>query len=320
MKKTLLLGCGSVGQKHLQRMSEVSDVFVVDPRADQISSKLAPRNHVAFFSNIDEIDKNEFPGMEYAVVATLGPDHFDHTVQLADLGLRKIIVEKPLVNSLKYMKVLLSDTFAANIWVNYTLRFQGIAGRLMELAEEFDLGEVLSLTVTGGAKCLATNGLHYIDLACSLFGKPIDSNGYANSAPINPRGENLLFLEGVFVSNFQNNKSVVISFQNRSHSPAQLHTVFEKGEISWSDPVLASITTREMHLDTSPSTRSKALRERFEVSLVPLTSDPIANLHDLVESGDGFARHDWALETFLNFMMSQQVRNSHSSDLALAIS
>lgn len=183
MKKTLLMGCGSIGQKHLQRMSEVSDVFVVDPRVDQIASRHAPLSNVSIFSNIDELAKDEFPRLDYAVVATLGPDHFDHTVQLADLGVRKIIVEKPLANSHKYLKMLLSDSFEANIWVNYTLRFQGIPGRLMELAHEFDLGEPLSLTVTGGAKCLATNGLHYIDLACSLFGKPIDSKGYANSSP-----------------------------------------------------------------------------------------------------------------------------------------
>ena len=50
------------------------------------------------------------------------------------------------------------------------------------------------MNVNGGANCIVTNGIHFLDLACSVFEKePTNVFAKVESKNINPRGKHLGF-------------------------------------------------------------------------------------------------------------------------------
>ena len=84
--------------------------------------------------------------------------------------------------------------------------------------EKEDLGPLLGITVTGGAKCLATIGIHHIGLAIQLFGsEPLSVSARLHDSEINPRHKSLAYLEGVAFWQFSLERYLTISFTNQSH-------------------------------------------------------------------------------------------------------
>jgi hypothetical protein len=88
------------------------------------------------------------------------------------------------------------------------------------------------VVVTGGAKCLATNGIHQLSLACRLFDDfPTKVIADIRNDSINPRSADLSFLEGTAVFSFPTNKFISINFSNSSRVQLKSKLVFEFGYI-----------------------------------------------------------------------------------------
>jgi predicted dehydrogenase len=75
----------------------------------------------------------------------------------------------------------------------------------------------VAVVVTGGAVCLLTNGIHWVDFATELFaGPPRQVLSTACGDAINPRSPDLLLYGGTAVWDFDRRREAVISFNNRS--------------------------------------------------------------------------------------------------------
>jgi predicted dehydrogenase len=138
---------------------------------------------------------------------------------LADAGVRSIVCEKPISDSLLEGIAMVdrADREKIRFTVGFPRRFLGTAKTINEVSE-FELGGPPSaLIVHGGAKCLVTFGAHFVDLALDVFGSPpLRVAGFGSSQPINPRRKDLGYWEGSLTWEFSGNRYLTISFTNQS--------------------------------------------------------------------------------------------------------
>ncbi len=226
--KAILVGLGSIGKTHLKVMSALNleHLIVVDidqKRRVELEGYLNP---VSFFESLPEVKEQN--GNRFAVIANWGPDHFSFVSRLMDSGIRNFIVEKPLVSRLKdveHLRKLLSKN-RIKIASCFPLNHTHLIDRIQGLATQDKLGSLVAINVTGGAKCLVTNGIHYLALANRLFSNPPNSvfAGVKNDK-INPRNKKLLFAGGSAHWEFPGQRYLSIAFSNESHN--QLVAVLE---------------------------------------------------------------------------------------------
>jgi predicted dehydrogenase len=154
-----------------------------------------------------------------AVISHLAPDHFDAFTKIADAGVRHIVCEKPISDSLTTAVAMVNRAEQQNIRfaVAFQRRFLQSAKIINSIAQAELGGLPSSIVVHGGAKCLVTFGAHFVDLALDIFGSPpLRVAGFGNSQPINPRRKDLGYWEGSLTWEFSGNRYLTISFTNQS--------------------------------------------------------------------------------------------------------
>ena len=100
--KVVVIGYGSIGKRHVAALIDKSqEIWIVDPR--DISNEVPPN-----VISTDSLKSVRFtPDKEsLAVVANWGPDHITTVESLAKNGFRNIILEKPMVTSLRALEFL----------------------------------------------------------------------------------------------------------------------------------------------------------------------------------------------------------------------
>jgi predicted dehydrogenase len=217
----LLVGCGSIGKKHLEEILAVFEfVAVVDISEAALEwAKTLGGDRVSTHRHLDEILNSEFQEFDVATIANWGPDHVPTIRALQALGQKTFVVEKPLADSIADARDILSEVQRAggSLFINLTRRFSGLPSGIVKLAKEMKLGPIQGVTVTGGARCMATNGIHYLDLATVLFGEsPIAVTADLSSQNINPRHASLSFYEGTVSYNYPKGQRFACTFLNGS--------------------------------------------------------------------------------------------------------
>lgn len=227
----LLIGYGSVGRRHAAALADMFPSLAIvetDSAARERARAAHPTSKVG--SALAELDAERFPWRDtVAVIATWGPSHARLFHELADLGVRSVLCEKPLASSAADADAMVARAAREGITlvVNHYLRYTGIAAALRGFAAEQTLGEPVALVGTGGAVCLATNGIHWIDFAAELFAvDPSSVTGSAFGEEINPRAPELLIVGGTAVWSFGSGREAVLSFNNRSSVALNLQVYF----------------------------------------------------------------------------------------------
>ena len=238
--KALLVGCGSIGKKHLQELLPVFDaVTVVDINEEALAwakaegdGRVSTRTSVAELAG--EIATAPF---DIAVVANWGPDHVKTIRELLGFGQRNFVAEKPLADSIADVRAIGDEVrgVGGKLWINLTRRFSGLQAGIEKLATEHSLGELQSINVIGGARCFATNGIHYLDFANFMFGaRPLTVMADLDTQNINPRHVDLAFYEGTAVYGYSGRRRFSISLNNSSsiNEYAQLLWRNAEGELA----------------------------------------------------------------------------------------
>jgi hypothetical protein len=217
----LLIGHGSIGKFHVDRLTNlVKNVDVVEP----LSSNRTQRNpqldkcEIRFYSEIAKLPANRV--YEFAVIANWGPDHVKTMLSLLDRGVTKFLVEKPLCDSLYDLRIIEGLVLEKKIEIisHYQWSYSFLPKIIEKTTLEYNLGKTISIVVSGGAKCLVTNGIHYLALAEVLFNEaPIASSIIYDNEAINPRSDKFVFLEGNATWKYPNSKYLSINFFNKSH-------------------------------------------------------------------------------------------------------
>ena len=130
-----------------------------------------------------------------------------------------MLCEKPLTSSVKLAEVMCqcAEREGISLSVNHYIRYSNLAEELEKFCSKNHLGLPVSIVVDGGAGCLVTNGIHWIDFAIRLFDSvPEQVFSTARGEPINPRSRNLEFYGGSAIWSFHQNREAVFSMSNSS--------------------------------------------------------------------------------------------------------
>lgn len=231
----VIFGLGSIGKVHLSHiLKNFNRAVVIDPD-DGVRQYLKECNidsRVDYFLSLESSQILEAP--DIAVISNWGPDHFTTIQKCVDLGIKQIIVEKPLVSKLQDLEVLSNYVSSGKCKVVTNMPIsQGPLPKLIQNAQHNeDLGPVQMILVSGGAKCLVTNGIHYVGLAMDIFGTfPENVFSSIASESVNPRSKEFMFVEGTSTWNFGSGKNLSISFTNRSHVQLCIEIFFTYGKM-----------------------------------------------------------------------------------------
>lgn len=228
----LLVGLGSIGKTHLSYLTKNYRIIHVVDNNQEVFKNLTPElAKIKCYTNIEEfLSRSVTPDL--VVIANWGPDHFYYFQIFEELGVKKFIIEKPLVSKFQDLEKIKTsrEENDLTIYMNTPWVYSTIKTQIIELQQKYNLGKICNLSTVGGAKCLVTNGIHYLALAIDLFGEsPKYISGKCQSQSINPRSRDFVFLEGNFMFEFSDFKFLNINFSNSSKMQAQLMITFENG-------------------------------------------------------------------------------------------
>ncbi len=216
----LLIGYGSVGRYHAEVLNEMcAPLVIVDGKeeARRQASEAIPTART--LEGLADLDGLALGAETLAVIATWGPSHAPLFHELVDRGVRRILCEKPMANSVAEARKMVerASKDGVALGVHHFLRFARFAPALLDFAAAHGLGSPVAVVVEGGAACLLTNGLHWIDFASSLFGNaPRRVVSTARGQPINPRSPDLMLYGGTAIWSFGDGREAVISLSERS--------------------------------------------------------------------------------------------------------
>jgi predicted dehydrogenase len=216
----LVIGYGSIGRRHaahLRHRHPALGIVDGDGAARAAASEAMPEATVA--GSLDELPDTWPWAATTAVIATWGPSHAAIFHRLADLGVPRILCEKPLAASVADGDGMLrrAERDGVRLAVHHQRRWSGLIDALRALTTEHGVGPPVGAVVHGGARCLVTNGLHLLDLVCAVFdAAPSRVVSTASGEPINPRSPDLGFFGGTAVWTFDGGRELAMSFTNRS--------------------------------------------------------------------------------------------------------
>lgn len=232
-KSVCLVGLGSIGLTHLKQLSTYFNDFIIIDRNIEVSKKIEQvlgKRKFLFASDINEISPGK--NISHAVISNWGPSHYETLCILIDLGVKRFIIEKPITDSIAELVKIkkLKNQLSLQIFINFQWSYSSLFKKLETTKNKFKLGEMVSINVTGGAKCIATNGIHYLDLSNKLFNeKPIKTFSDLYHSHLNPRQSDFLFLGGSATWVYSKNKYLNINFSNGSRISPRMEIIFEFG-------------------------------------------------------------------------------------------
>lgn len=217
----VLVGFGSVGRFLGGVLAEKYEKLAIVSRTDTTHIRIAEAHPGAVAArDLSELDAAgwDWPG-SLAVIASWGPSHADYFHALADRGVRHILCEKPLADSVAAGARMIARTKESGLTLgtHQQRAYTGLVPGLQRLAQELELGDPYGLLVQGGAIGLVTMGIHYMGFACDLFGAgPSSVVSTAKGDPINPRSTELMYYGGTAIWSFGKGREAVFSLSNQS--------------------------------------------------------------------------------------------------------
>jgi len=148
------------------RQLKLTLVGAADPNENARHSFLSscPEATLPFYcSNITDLLSHRVPDL--LVIATTADGRAAHTLQAVRAGVRLILLEKPVSNSLASCRELHDAclTFGARIAVNHQMRFLPQYQIPKDLLVSPALGGFCSMHVAAGNFGMAMNGIHYLE-------------------------------------------------------------------------------------------------------------------------------------------------------------
>jgi predicted dehydrogenase len=246
----LLFGYGSIGRRHARALAEhAQHLVIVEPKEPARAQAREAHPTAVVLDSTEALEEQRLSWREVmAVIATWGPSHASVFHWLADHGVRRILCEKPMASSVRDAWAMADRARREGIVLatHHYLRYARLAPGLRTVAAEHDLGEPVAVRVDGGAACLVTNGLHWLDFVIDLFGaSPESVTSTAAGEGINPRSPELQLYGGTAIWRFPNDREAVISFSNRASLAPSARVVFRHAMVDIDDELHAVVRRRD---------------------------------------------------------------------------
>jgi len=197
----IIIGLGSMGNKYISIAKKLNLNILGIYDKNQKKTFEALKNNIlkknVLFNNLNKLLTSK---PDLAIIATTADSHYEMIKNCAKFNIKKIMVEKPLTNSLPKCKAIeeLSKTKRIKICVNHSYRFSNQYNFLKKILKLKKFGNIVSINLIGGNQGISMNGVHFFDIlkfltqskAVKVFSNvKIDRN-------INPRGKKFKDYEG----------------------------------------------------------------------------------------------------------------------------
>lgn len=290
--KVVIIGYGSIGKKHADFLEPLCKTLIlVDPNFvnEDVINMATPFQNVETYGDISQVPYN-FEFNDVIIIANWGPDHLSTLELVARKNANQIVLEKPCADSLQELDEIwqINTNYKLKIVVNQGWYYTNLGSRINKLSASLELGSVVAIWISGGARCLSTAGSHWVSLANQIYySNPIELTGHGVSHNINPRGPHLAYVEGVFSYLYPENKRLSISLTNSSSVAGQINIVW-KDAIGILDKENIVIKERESDEIWPQITRYSHPTKKIFEGLVPSESESsntqMQSLYDCFEN------------------------------------
>ena len=146
--KVLVVGGGSIGERHLRCIGQVGAKHVsLCDTSDAIRKQLAERYQLSTeFSTVDNAAQHAWDAV---VICTPAHLHVEHALALLPCT-RAMLIEKPLATGLDTLPALFEAAKDKPVGVAYVMRGHPAVVRVKELLAEGRIGKLLQVTYVGG--------------------------------------------------------------------------------------------------------------------------------------------------------------------------
>ncbi len=248
----IIVGLGSIGKRHAKYFqSSNATMLFIDP-SDEV--KIWKEKHFKkdfkLYKSISSaknfIKKFDLP--KFGIISNWGTQHYNSVVSLHNLGVKNFLIEKPIANSIYKIDELLKLATKNNI--NYICgfgwRYSGLFEKINKIAKNKLGGSPSLLNYNGGAFGIVTNGIHYLDLAISLYDSyPKKITSSLKSARINPRSDQLEFYDGTAIFDFKGNKKLILNASNDSSVSPAAEIICPTGKIKINEDMSLTVYKRD---------------------------------------------------------------------------
>ena len=282
----VVIGYGSVGRRHASTMAAlVPTLAIVETKAEARAQAAADDPAATVAPDLAALEAAGFAlAGAAAVIASWGPSHAPLFHALADRGVRRILCEKPMAASACDAQGMAERAEREGIVlaVHHYIRYAGLVPALRRTFAEHALGEPVQVVVEGGAACLLTNGIHWLDFASELFGAaPERVTSTAHGDPINPRSPELQLYGGTAVFGYPGGREAVLAFSSASSVAASARVYLRNAVVDLDGDLGAHVRRRDpAAVERFPAvTRTGAAAETLAQGTLPGVLGYLEGMH-----------------------------------------
>ena len=207
----IIIGLGSIGQHYYNYLKKKLKIIIVDITKEK-ALFCREEGIKYFFSTVNELKSAiKYPKKCLGVISNWGPDHLKTVKDLSELGVKSMIIEKPMTTSIKDAYEIKKIEQEKNLKINVHFRWSylNLHSEIKNIINQFELGEPKGFQSLGGSLCISTGGVHWMDFARKLFNtNPHRVTASLYSDKINPRSSDFDYFGGCVIFDF--NDSFII--------------------------------------------------------------------------------------------------------------
>jgi predicted dehydrogenase len=233
MIKIAIIGAGKHGLRNLKLINgdpNLEVAYIVDINSSALEAVPLP-DHKKCLA-IEDLDSEK---IDIALVLTSADSHSKIYFSLAAIGIRKILIEKPMACSIQECQEMIehSQSLGIRLSVNQSRRVSRFYNYFKNDLLTGRLGKLNSIYIQRSGIGLGCLGTHYIDLVCFLFDRnPKSVSGWIDvfKGP-NPRGEKFIDPGGlIFMDMGDESKAIILQVED-AKSPMSVELITSLGRI-----------------------------------------------------------------------------------------
>ncbi len=232
-KKILILGCGNIGSRHLQALTNLPydlEIGIIEPNENSKKiaiTRLRESNYDSKKHKIVWYDAilDNLKSYDLAIISTPSNGRVENIIRLLENGISNFLIEKIVCQSNSEYKLLLSnlEKFNAKSWINTNLRYFDSYQKIKKKIKK----SKIHISVIGSKPVLGTNALHYLDLACWIsdtYDLSLNGDLLSNNIFPNKRGNQFSEFAGTLIGSGER-ISIVLTFFPESDLPTIINIV-----------------------------------------------------------------------------------------------
>ncbi len=279
----VIVGLGKMGLVYynVARKLNLNLVGVCDLN-DSRKKNLKKRDQKFFTKSFDKVLRNK---IDLLIISSTADYHAKYAKKAILQGVKNILVEKPVVTSLKdgYELIRLQKKYKTRICVNHNEFLKTHVNTIKKFIKlKKYIGKITSIVFTGGNMGYSMNGVHVFDLIQILTRSKISKvlNFFDLKKTKNPRGRMFNDFSGRLIGETKNKINFFIDISHNQGHGRNIKILFEYGIIDYDYLIeKLSYSIRKKKFINLPKTRYSTPGESGSFKLKSNTIEKVTLLH-----------------------------------------